>query len=458
MNVTFIIPPSKNNKKIIRNIDCSHESKASYLWQPSDFMNISSLLQENDNAELIDGTVDRLTKDNFLKKVENTKADVIFFALSSVCWESDLNYFMLSREIHESVPMYVIGDIFLEVAYQKIILKHSEGIVFKPFDMDLKVMQKKGFKELPGVATHPGQDVLGDSSKPSFHEGLIPRHKLFRKKGYIFPFAHKFKFATVTSLWGCPFTCSYCTDSKIPPMVRNYESVISELDELKRQNISELFFADKTFGYPKKNSLALLDEMAKKFNFSWSCYFHPQHYSEELLDAMVKAGCHTIIIGIDSEDLSSLKQYRRVVTKNKLSKLLERANLHKVSICADFILGLKHETEQDIINTVNYALSIPIDFASFNIAAPLPGSSIRQEAIDSGLFSVGDEGFDTLGKEGVIGNEYISSDRLIKIRNRAVVRFYLRPRYLWRRIRKIKSLEHLLVQLLQMRGLLYKSK
>jgi coproporphyrinogen III oxidase-like Fe-S oxidoreductase len=36
-----------------------------------------------------------------------------------------------------------------------------------------------------------------------------------------------------------------------------------------------------------------------------------------------------------------------------------------MSTCADFIIGLEHETEEDIVNTLEGALRLPIDFASF---------------------------------------------------------------------------------------------
>ena len=29
----------------------------------------------------------------------------------------------------------------------------------------------------------------------------VPRHELFLKPGYLFPFAHRFRFATVTTTW-----------------------------------------------------------------------------------------------------------------------------------------------------------------------------------------------------------------------------------------------------------------
>ena len=96
---------------------------------------------------------------------------------------------------------------------------------------------------------------------------------------------------------------------------------------------------------------------------------------------MKKAGCHAIVVGIDSKDLKKLALYNRKANedvKKHVHRMLDYADKINLSVCADFISGLPHENKQDIINTIEYAKKIKIDFASFNIAAPLPGSVFRE--------------------------------------------------------------------------------
>jgi radical SAM superfamily enzyme len=171
---------------------------------------------------------------------------------------------------------------------------------------------------------------------------------------------------------------------------------------------------------------------------------------------MHAAGCHTIIIGIDSANVPGLKRYGRVVDLRKIDSVIEHANRLQMDICADFILGLEHETEADVMATIDYALKLPIDFASFNIAAPLPGSDIRQKAVSSGKMSFGIEGFDTSGRGGIIGSDSVSVDVIKRLRKEAFRKFYLRPSYLIRRLRKTSSAEHFVIQMLEMFSMLKK--
>ncbi|TAN43522.1 MAG: radical SAM protein [Nitrospirae bacterium] len=458
MKILFIIPPSSGHRRIVRNIDCSHESKADYLWQPNDFLILSSFAVPGDETALIDGTADRLSDSEFRQQYSVEKPDIIFYAFSFVCWETDLAYFSQIRAIFSETPIFVIGDIFLEQDYRELILKSCEGIVFVPYLIDLKKMAgakgARGKLDLQGVCTAAETVPFKKPKHVMRIKRNTPRHELFQKKGYIFPFAKRFRFATVTTMWGCPFLCAYCSDSNISPVVSSREDVLIELEHLREMGVTELFFADKAFGFPKENIRPLLKEMAERFRFSWTCYFHPQLYDPELLEAMRDAGCHTIIIGIDSANIPSLALYNRHVNKDKVEALVAHADRLNISVCADLILGLEHETLSDVEKTIGYALSLPLDFASFNIASPLPGSVIRKKVLKEGRLSFGEGGFDTSGKTGIIGSSRIDSETLRKLRTKAILKFYLRPSYLMRRLRKTGSLEHLQIQLLQMIALL----
>ena len=461
MDLALLIPPSPRKTNIIRMIDCSHEAKANYLWQPNDFMIITSLLKPEDSVAFIDGTADKLKESDYLRAAQAAPADLIIVALSSVCWRNDYLAFQKVRRLRQGIPLFVIGDIFLDEPYRKLILEQCEGIIFNPYLLDLDAMSRvrtgPGTTVLPGVGTRPDAPVSPEGKGPiPVSDTRPPRHEVFLKSGYRFPFAHHYRFSTVTTVWGCPFSCSYCSDANFPAVVRQAEDVLRELDVLADLGVQELFIADKVFGFSRRNADRLLAAMAERYQFGWSCYFHPQLYDPALLDLMGRAGCHTIITGIDSADLSSLVRYGRRVEAAQIDRLLTHAGRNRISVCADFILGLEHESEENIVRTIRFALEKPIDFASFNIAAPLPGSGIRRRAISEGKLIFGTEGFDTGGRMGVMGNDRISAERLRELRKWAFRKFYLRPSYWLRRLRRTRSVEHFLIQAGEMLSMLKK--
>lgn len=459
MRIVLIIPPSPGRRNIIRMIDCSHEAKADYLWQPNDLMIITSLLGQMDKVEFIDGTADRLDEEQFTRALRQVQGDLLIFALSSVCWESDYAYFLLARRLLPYLPVFVLGDIFLDTRYQDLILRDADGIITNPYVLDLHAMadiRRERSRALPGICMTPGIDFFPHRTAPLMVTSGVPRHELFLKHSYRFPFAKRYRFTTVTTTWGCPFSCSYCTDSNFPPVVRDYRDVLKELAAVDGLGIRELFIADKVFGFSAPNVQPLLEMMARQYAFSWTCYFHPQLYKPELLELMHRAGCHTIITGIDSADIFSLQRYGRRVDPRNIEQLIGHANRLGISVCADFILGLEHETESDVERTIRMALELPIDFASFNVAAPLPGSDIRRRVVGEDKLVFGKEGFDTCGRMGILGSANVSPERLRKLRTEAFRAFYLRPAYLLRRLRHTRSVEHLMIQVQQMLSMMGK--
>jgi anaerobic magnesium-protoporphyrin IX monomethyl ester cyclase len=463
MNILFINPPAVKNKKFMRLIDCSHEAKGDYLWQPNDFMIISSYLSSLDNAILIDGTADELSNEDFMEEILNTKnknIDVIFFATGSSCYLEDLKHFEKIREIFYEKTICVLGDIFLEKNFRKeIISKGADAIIFQPFNLEFnelislreKIINKKEIS-LQSVITDPEtHPFFSKQKKLSMVANGIPRHELFKKK-YSWPFLTTKNFTTLTTMWGCTYSCSYCPDGVMHPYSRTNEVIIDEIKHIKKLGFKEIQLFDKVFGVPKEERIQLLKHLIKNnLTLPFSCYFHPSMYDPEFLELMKKAKCHTIIIGIDTADLKSLAIYRRKVSEKTLSKLIEHANILKINICADFIIGLPHENEKDIRNTIAYSKKIDIDFASFNIATALPGSSFRRDAIAQGKMKEShlDETLHTK-----FSSSSLSAEKLIELRRGANFTFYFRPKMILRRLLRLKSIEHFFIQFSQMVGII----
>ena len=221
--------------------------------------------------------------------------------------------------------------------------------------------------------------------------------------------------------------------------------------------IKELWIYDSTFGFYKKETVPLLEEMARKHAFSWSTFTNHQVCEPDFLELMKAAGCHTIILGIDSVSERNLKDFKRNSTISKLEKAISKANDLNMNICADFILGLENETRTDLENTISYAMKLPIDYASFNVIVPTPGTSVSEKLKKEGASIFDLVNFDSLGREGNIGNKHLSGDEIIALRNKAVRKFYLRPRHLLRRLSKTTSLEHFQIQLEEMFAIVSKT-
>ena len=125
------------------------------------------------------------------------------------------------------------------------------------------------------------------------------------------------------------------------PICKTNDDILEELKYIKKLGFKEVQYFDKVFGVPKNIRKELLKRIIdEKINLKFSCYFHSSLFDEELLFLMKKAGCHTIVVGIDSKDLKKLALYNRKVNEDVLHRMLDYADKINLSVCADFIIGL----------------------------------------------------------------------------------------------------------------------
>ena len=131
----------------------------------------------------------------------------------------------------------------------------------------------------------------------------------------------------------------------------------------------------------------------------------------------------------------------------KLEKVEEGVKMMRkagIKVRGTFLLGVPTETEEETLQTMNFAKKLNLDFAKFNIITPYPGTELYEMAKERGL--VGDDTWSRL-IPGIGFSEaepvFVPEGRdpkELKAKQRGAVRsFYLRPRPLWNLLSNIRS-------------------
>jgi len=454
-SVVLINPPTPGSRKFTRNADCAAESKGNYLWQPYDFLLLSGAFADSVHVHFIDAVAEELDVAQVLARVQQCNGDLLITAIVDVLWSSDLAFLQRLRKLYPDKPILCFGDALIEEQNARTAWDSADGIVVNPFRFHADLLVKWTREEIRqnslalGLRRPQEQSLLLKTVQSG--RSLSPRHQLFLHPRYRWPFASFKKYTTITTSWGCPYSCSYCTGASLESRYRPAENILQEMRGIRDLGIKEIYFSDKSFGLPAANTLEVLDGMIREnFNFSWSTYIHPNQFSVELFDKMRASGCHTVIIGIETPKLDQLRKMGRVISQNKLEDLLQYAYSHGLNVCGDFILGLPEDSESDVQALISYSLSLPIDYASYNIATPLPGSSIKAAALAAGTITSDDHHFDSSGGTRTMDSPHIRAQRLLELRTQAVRRFYLRPGYLIGRLKRIRGWQHFQIQFEEM--------
>lgn len=441
LNILLLNPPGE--KLYIRDYYCSKVSKAGYIYEPIDLLILSGILSTKHKVYVLDAIAHNYSPSKCLQKIDSINPDVIISLTGAVSFDEDVEFWKSIKASHEEVLIFASGDILMEDTDLLISkLACLDGVILDFTDSDILDLfedMERPYNTI--VHKHKGELFKGiGEGKRGVFDIPIPRHEIFPLKKYIYPFIAGSPFATVLTDYGCPYRCSFCIMGTLPYKWRSVENVMEELRYVKTLGVRDIYFDDQTFGVIKNRGFELCRRMIdEKLGLKWCCFFRVDMAEEETLLLMKKAGCHTVIFGVESGSNDILKIYSKDTTLDQIRKAFDLCRTIGLKTVATFVLGLPDDNEASIMETIRFAKEIEPDYASFNVYVPRMHTQLRKEVLEKGLVSPDVQVMDQTGTFGIIGTYCLSSEEVLALKDKAVKEFYLRPSYILKRIGQIKS-------------------
>jgi radical SAM superfamily enzyme YgiQ (UPF0313 family) len=155
---------------------------------------------------------------------------------------------------------------------------------------------------------------------------------------------------------------------------------------------------------------------------------------------MKKAGCHTIGIGMESVDDQVLRNIKKGVTRDTVKNailMVRSAGIDALLFC---VLGFIGETKSSMAETLKFLKKLPASYITLGIAAPVPGTPFFDQMDKSGYLKHKQwDLYDPLLKP-VFNYPELSGELIYKTAAMGLRSFYLRPSYIWDRVKTIRSL------------------
>ena len=434
-------PPG--DKLYIRDYYCSFSSKADYYWPPQDLIYLSGILNEEYSVRVIDAIINRQTEDDVLSEIEDSGARALIFTTGTATMQSDLR---LMERVKAKSDIKIIASAGILPFIGNEFLKRYEYVDallldFTSLDICVYIRSNDQLDDpLQGLITRKnGQFIQSTEKLLLTYTVPVPRHDLFDFKKYRIPIARRFPFTVVVTSLGCPHSCGFCTAGAYGYKTRDVDGVIEELRLLSRLGVKEILFQDPTFTINTNRVVELCSKMVEnKFDFTWSCNADIKSFNEDKIKHMKAAGCHTVSLGIESGNEKILQKYSKKITTEEIKSTIRMLNEYKIRVLGYFIIGLPGEDEDSIRQTIDLAKQLDIDFASFAIATPDVGTPLRREALQKGWMRAEKDVFDSTDFP-VLETGNLSKEDVWKLRSQAVREFYLRPSYLFKKVRQIRS-------------------
>lgn len=436
--VLLFNPPG--DKLYLRDQHCSSVSKADYYWPPIDLIIQSGIISQEHDTYVLDAMIENLGPEQTLERITSFKPDSIIFITGIASWLVDFEFIEKAKEI--TGARLIASGGFLRHDCEDVMNKYPflDAVLLDFTSDSILTYLKDGNPAYDMCVREEDRIVRKPLGQNRIFNIPVPRHDLFPLDKYRIPHGKFHPFTSMLTNYGCPYQCSYCIAEDIDFKYRTVENIIPELDELALLGIKEIFFKDFTFGMPSTNAKELCQVMTR-YNpkFSWVCSSRVNVLDEETLHLMKRAGCHTIQFGVESASQEILDDNNKKIQLAEIEDMFAMCRRLGIKTLAHFILGLPGETEESLNKTIEFAKKISCDFASFNVAIPLPGTTLRARCLENNWLIGQNEELDASRGYPVIETPLLSRESLWRMRNQAVKSFYLRPSYILKRLQDTHS-------------------
>ncbi len=186
---------------------------------------------------------------------------------------------------------------------------------------------------------------------------------------------------------GCPYDCSFCSSTKFSGMkwrARSAQSIVDEIEMLYHKHGFRAFaFMDDNFTLRKKRVMEFADEIEKRnlTDILWYCFSRVDILArnEDMVKRIAEVGAFQIFLGLESISGDTLNNYGKRIEYEQQMKAIELIRKYGMRVHGSFIIGNIDETEDQIMETINWAKKINPGVTQFSILTPYPGTALFKQ-------------------------------------------------------------------------------
>lgn len=194
--------------------------------------------------------------------------------------------------------------------------------------------------------------------------------------------------AVVRGSKGCNYRCAFCIDQNQPWCSRSPELIGEELEYLvKKRGVERISFFDNTFEVGKNWCLEIADEIEKrKLEFKWYINSRADLICKHGIDffkRLHEVGLDGSSIGIEftSQEMLDMSRKDTTVEDNYGSiDILHKAGVKSYASC---MMGYLHETEEQIMKTVEFLKKARPTGFQLNPVTVYEGTTLWRQAVEA---------------------------------------------------------------------------
>ncbi|MFC1646047.1 B12-binding domain-containing radical SAM protein [Candidatus Omnitrophota bacterium] len=466
MKIVFLIPPPLDKAPAAERIfGCNY----GIYQQDNIFILYSATILKNSGYEVtcIDFPILRKKRRDFEKFCETQNFDVIIFYSVFLSKKTDL----IARDMlhaKNKKTKFIFMATEPTASPDDFVDENSIVIRGEPesriLDVIASLKRSEGLDDIPGISfsknskrVHNGGCAIIDN----LDDLPFPDRNLFESKDYYNPKLSLQPFATMATSRGCSFRCYFCVPNSLvfareiefkrannklrPPVrLRSPKNVIAEFSMLAKAGYKSIAFIEDQFVWGDERTLEICNGIAG-FGMEWSCLARSDMLlNYEVVKAMACAGCKFVAMGIESFNQEILDYIGKGCKKEVFYLAAENLKKAGIEVELNILIGsCPLETKETLKQTFGEVIALDPDYVLFSICTPFPYTSFNEKAKKEGwMIQLEYDAIDPI-KESFISYPHLTKRELEKTIKNMYLKYYFRPSFIWKKMRKLKSTKDL---------------
>lgn len=429
-----------------------------YNSAPLGLLYMAAVLEEKgEEVAVIDAAAEGLNIPGTVKRIQEYQPDIVGIGSTTVVFESTKALAGAIKSVLPDLPVILGG--------YHVSLLPEEAMACQDFDVGalhegehiiLELVEYyKGERELSSIESIVYRDENGELAFTPHRKDFRKLDELPRPARHLLPKdmyrpvpidEHGLpKFSMITSR-GCPHACGFCQKSRTGYRSRSPKLIVDEMEHLVRDfGAKDIAIVDSLFCANKKRVMAVCDEiLARGLKVSWTCSSRVEVVDKEMLQRMKDAGCWRTRFGVESGSDRVLEFISKGITKEKIRNAITWADEVGLRPKAFFMVGHMPDTPETILETIEFAKSIPLHDVTVQINTLLPKTP-QMEIWEREGEKWGRIINTTTDEKSFWEPTFVpwgmESEDLVNLHRKFYRDFYFRPTVLKRHMREVRSLQ-----------------
>ena len=429
---------------------------------PLNLLYLAALLRQRTSCDvsILDAEILGLSYSGIKEELRQRSPDIVGITSPTPAMSHVARIAEMTKEINRDCIVIVGGPHPSALPEQTAQIPHIDFVVIGEGELTLLELVEaiqsgeKSFAHIDGLA-YKYDDRIVTTGRRAFIENLdtipFPARDLLDLKLYRSAPTKKVSSSeSSTSILtgrGCPYNCIHCISKLIWQRryrVRSPQNIADEIEECTNHyGLTEFNFLDDAFTLTEDHVINVCKEIQRReLEISWICFGRVGAISRKKIAEMKKAGCKKISLGIESGSQEILDLMRKNVTIEQIAEEVRIARDEGLDVHASFMLGNIGETRETAEETIEFAKNLDLDNATFFITTPYPGTDLYTIALEKGYITPDTkwEDFAPLTKSlPPLVQDNLTHGELLSLQKKAFRSFYLRPRFVARKLLQIRS-------------------